>query len=130
MSFDPAKLDLPSEGRQIADLAEDHLSMAEVQTLRQTAPSQAWSLITSYVEREYDEVGKDVTQEEEEFYECLEHDNNIRPSATALLSHMYLAPPFGGPGTEDDIPVALVPKGEGKGGQRGHARRGLSLIHI
>ena len=43
-------------------------------------------------------------------HECLEHDNNIRPSATALLSHMYLAPPFGGPGTEDDIPVALVPK--------------------
>ena len=48
-------------------------------------------------------------------YECLRRQQ-YPTVGDALLSHMYLAPPFGGPGTEDDIPVALVPKGEGKGG--------------
>jgi len=44
--------------------------------------------------------------------ECLEHDHGIRPSATALLNHDYLQPPFGGPGTKDDEPVELLPKRE------------------
>ena len=50
------------------------------------------------------------TQTREFIHECLEHDHGIRPSATALLAHLYLQPPFGGPGTPDDEPVGLLPK--------------------
>jgi len=54
---------------------------------------------------------KIVDEQTKQFIEeCLEHDHGIRPSATALLGHDYLQPPFGGPGTKDDEPVELLPK--------------------
>ena len=54
---------------------------------------------------------KIVDEQTREFIDlCLEHDYQKRPSATELLNHAYLSLPFGGQGSEDDVPVELRPR--------------------